>query len=123
MGDVTGAGTASIFGSSTIEFGAASAEDVLFDAAAAGTLRLDHSASYTGVISGFNDDDHLDLADFGAGATVSYVANADGTGGTLTVSDGAHTAALVLLGQFDPAAFAIGDDHLGGALITYAPGH
>ena len=45
------------------------------------------------MVSGLNDDGHLDLRDvaFGAGTTVGYTANADGTGGTLSVSDGAHS--------------------------------
>jgi hypothetical protein len=33
------------------------------------------------------------------GATLNYAANQDGTGGTLSVSDGARTANIVMLGQ------------------------
>src|SRR6267154_6832916 len=46
----------------------------------------------------------LNLA-FGAGTTASYVANQAGTGGTLSVTDGVHTANITLLGQYDPAGF------------------
>ena len=119
MGLVTGSGTATLFGSSAIEFGAASSEAVTFDAAASGTLKLDASAAFTGVISGFSNLDHLDLADIASTATVSYAASADGSGGVLTVSDGTHSANLALVGQYDPARFHVGDDHLGGSLVGY----
>jgi hypothetical protein len=119
MGVVTGSGLASIFGSSIIEFGAASSEAVAFDAAASGTLKLDSSAAFTGVISGFGESDHIDLADIAGGATASYLANAAGSGGVLTVSDGTHTANLALSGQYDPAGFHLASDTLGGVLVGY----
>jgi hypothetical protein len=119
MGAVTGAGTATVFGDSIIEFGAASSEAVAFDANASGTLKLDQSSAFTGVISGFGALDHLDLVDIAAGATASYAADADGSGGVLTVSDGTHSAAIALAGRYDPSGFHLGDDHQGGLLVGY----
>lgn len=64
---------------------------------------------------------HLDLLDFNFanGTTLNYAANADGTGGMLSVSDGAHTANITLLGQYDPAGFQTEADKAGGTLISY----
>jgi hypothetical protein len=104
-GNVTGSGTAKIDGAATLEFAAAASANTTFDFGAAGTLKLDHSTDFTGTVSGFGAGDHLDLLDmvFANGATLNYAANQNGTGGTLSVSDGAHTANIVVLGQYDPA--------------------
>ena len=120
-GAVNGSGSAVIDGVATLQFGAASSMQTTFGQDAAGTLRLDDSLDFTGVVSGFGQDDHLDLSDikFGAGVTHDYLANAEGTGGTLTVSDGAHTANISLLGQYTADAFHVSDDHHTGTLITY----
>jgi hypothetical protein len=37
---------------------------------AAGTLRLDDSLDFSGVVSGFEDNDHIDLSDIAFGAGV-----------------------------------------------------
>ncbi len=47
------------------------------------------------------------------------VANQAGTGGTLSVTDGAHTANIGLLGQYDPAGFQTEADKGIGTLISY----
>jgi len=64
---------------------------------------------------------HIDLLDFNFanGTTVSYAANANNTGGTLSVTDGAHTANIALLGQYDPAGFQTEADKTTGTLISY----
>src|SRR4029077_1678447 len=80
-GSVTG-GTAVMDGTATIEFGAASSANVTFDAGATGTLKLADSFDFSGIVSGFNQNDHIDLHDiaFGGGTTASYVENQAGTG-------------------------------------------
>jgi hypothetical protein len=120
-GNVSGNGTAQISGSATLEFGAASAANVALGAQATGTIVLHDSFDFSGVVSGFNGDDHLDLLDvsFGAGTTASYLANQAGTGGTLSVTDGVHTANITLLGQYDPAGFQTEADKNTGTLISY----
>ncbi|MCK1372850.1 MULTISPECIES: VCBS domain-containing protein [unclassified Bradyrhizobium] len=120
-GNVSGNGTAQISGSATLEFGAASSANVALDAQATGTIVLHDSFDFSGVVSGFNGDDHLDLLDvaFGAGTTASYVANQAGAGGTLSVTDGVHTANITLLGQYDPAGFQTEADKNTGTLISY----
>ncbi|WP_439366402.1 VCBS domain-containing protein [Bradyrhizobium sp. DASA03005] len=120
-GTVSGSGTALMDGVATIEFGAASSAHVALDAAATGTIVLHDSFDFSGVVSGFNEDDHLDLLDvaFGDGTTTRYVANQAGTGGILSVTDGVHTANISLLGQYDPASFQAEADKNMGTLISY----
>jgi hypothetical protein len=123
-GAVTGAGTATISGSAILEYGAASAEATGFAPGAAGTLKLDQSSSFSGVVTGFAAGDGLDLADvaFGPSTTLGFSENGAGTGGTLTVSDGAHTASIALMGQFAAAGFQqAADGGGGGSFITYTP--
>jgi hypothetical protein len=124
-GNVSGNGTAQISGSATLEFGAASSANVALDAQATGTIVLHDSFDFSGVVSGFNGDDHLDLLDvaFGASTTASYVANQAGTGGTLSVTDGVHTANITLLGQYDSAGFQTEADKNTGTLISYHDFH
>ena len=124
-GTVSGNGSAQISDAGTLEFGAAASAHTVFDASAAGTLQLDASFDFSGLVSGFNHDDHLDLRDiaFGAGTTVGYTANADGSGGTLSISDGAHMANIGLVGQYDASGFAAGSDGLTGTLVSYRPDH
>src|SRR5262249_4366579 len=88
-----------------------------------GTLQLDQSQSFHGTVTGFGGQDQIDLGDihFGANTTVGYAANASNTGGTLTASDGLHTATFTLLGQYTPLSFAPADDGHGGTMITDPP--
>jgi hypothetical protein len=56
--------------------------------------------------------------DFGA-ASISYHENTAGTGGTLTISDGALTAELSLLGHYSADNFSIVTDQAKGISVTY----
>ncbi|WP_420965872.1 VCBS domain-containing protein [Bradyrhizobium sp. B120] len=124
-GEVTGNGNALISGAGTIEFGAASAAGVTFDTTAAGHLILDDAFHFSGTVSGLDGNDDIDIkgVSFGTGTTLSFTENQAATGGTLTVSDGAHTANIVLLGQYDPAGFAEKAGTTNGTVITYDPHH
>ena len=64
----------------------------------------------------------IDLPDiaFGAQTTLAYAENAAGTGGTLTVSDGRHAAAIALLGNYVAGSFVTAADGHGGTLVTEA---
>ena len=57
---------------------------------------------------------------FGAQTTLAYAANAAGTGGTLTVTDGRHAAAIALLGNYMAGSFVTAADGHGGTLISQA---
>ncbi|WP_407121704.1 VCBS domain-containing protein [Bradyrhizobium sp. STM 3561] len=120
-GSVTGGGTALMDGVATFEFGAASSTKITLDAGATGTIVLHDSFDFSGLVSGFDGNDHLDLLDvaFGVGTTASYVANQAGTGGTLSVTDGVHTTDITLLGQYDAAGFHTEADKNTGTLISY----
>ena len=56
---------------------------------------------------------------FGSSPTMTYSANQDGTGGTLTVTDGVDTAQIDLVGQYDAAGFTASADVGTGTLIEY----
>jgi len=117
-GAVTGAGCALISGMATLEFGAASSANTTFDAGAAATLKLDDSFHFSGTIAGFDADDLIDLADLQfANATASYAANAGNTGGVLTISDGAVSVHLALIGLYDPTHFQLAADAATGTMI------
>ena len=117
-GAVTGSGTATITGGGQLEFGAASATGVTFSGGAAGTLVLDASSKFTGKVSGFAAGDFIDLSDVSySTASLTYKANAAHTDGTLTVTDGAHTAHITLVGVYTQTSFTIGHDGGGGTLI------
>src|SRR5262249_28940486 len=69
-------------------------------AGSTGTLIIDHSSSFTGRVSGLAGTDALDLADvhFGANTQATFLGNTNG--GTLTVTDGANTANIALVGNY-----------------------
>ncbi|WP_212490290.1 calcium-binding protein [Bradyrhizobium sp. AUGA SZCCT0176] len=119
-GSATG-GTALIDGVATIEFEAASSVNVTFADEATGTLKLGDSFDFSGVISGFDGDDQIDLLDvtFGEGTSVSYVENLEETAGILTVSDGVHTANISLLGDYSADSFIFAADGTTGTLLSY----
>jgi autotransporter passenger strand-loop-strand repeat protein len=93
--------------------------DVTFGGASA-RLVLDQSSAFSGTIAGWQDGAELDLGDIAFGETTSlaYAANAENTGGTLTITDGVHAASLHLLGQYSAADFALAADGHGGSVIT-----
>ena len=118
-GNVSGTGSALIDGVATFEMGGSFGENVTLDAGANATLKIDHAADFSGAVAGFDGNDVLDLADiaFGSNTTLGYAANSNNTGGTLTASDGTHTANIELLGQYMAASFVMSADGFGGTLI------
>jgi autotransporter passenger strand-loop-strand repeat protein len=108
--------------------GSTSSAPVTFDVG--GTLQLDASVSFGGLVAGFAPlspmvpPDRLDLRDiaFGSGTTVGFTEAHGGTSGTLTVSDGTHTANIELLGQYAASQFTAQSDGNGGTFISDPPG-
>jgi len=95
---------------------------VVFGSGTGGTLKLGDSFHFNGTISGFNGSDIIHLADLASTtASISYVENAAGTGGTLSISNSAHTVGLALLGNYSVDNFSIAPDHAKGSLIGYVP--
>ncbi len=71
------------------------------------------------MLAGFNvKSDVLDLADisFAANPTIGFVEAGNNQSGTLTVSDGTHSASLLLIGIYTAANF-----HNGGTYIADPP--
>jgi hypothetical protein len=91
-------------------------------ASASGTLIIDHSSSFSGTIAGqLAIGDVIDLVDItaGASATISYSGN--NSPGTLTVSDGTHTASIALLGNYSLGDFIVSSDGHGGTSVVDQP--
>src|SRR5207302_4677936 len=94
-----------------------------------GTLVLDDSQDFTGQIAGFTGNgtvatsDAIDLKDvnFANLTQETYTDNSAGTGGTLTVSDGTHTANIDFAGNYQLANFKFSGDDSGGTLIIDPP--
>ncbi|HWE74969.1 MAG TPA: hypothetical protein VG328_17545, partial [Stellaceae bacterium] len=89
--------------------------------AAGGTLRIDSAGTFGGVISGFGIPGGIDLSTiaFGSSTTATW---SQGTGsGTLTVTNGASTANLTLLGNYVTANFHVQTDGATGTLVTDPP--
>jgi hypothetical protein len=87
------------------------------------TLQLDWPASFAGTVAGLATRDGIDLPGIGFGATttLAFSENNSRTGGTLTVTDGTHTAAIALLGNYMASTLVTGADGHGGTLVTDAP--
>jgi hypothetical protein len=86
-------------------------------------LILDASANFNGTIAGFTAGDYLDLRDiaFGANTGMNFVEAGNNLSGTLTVTDGTHTAQLTLLGIHTPSQFTSASDGHNGTVITDPP--
>jgi hypothetical protein len=117
-------GSSTILSGTTLTLAGASAETITFanDKGDAGTLVLDHSASFTGQISGFAGDgtlsnsDSIDLKDIDfAAAKETY------SGGILTVTDDDHTANLHFDGDYVVGNFVLASDDHGGTLVIDPP--
>jgi autotransporter passenger strand-loop-strand repeat protein len=104
-----------------IKSGATAGTSVIGFTSAGGTLELDDSQHFNGVISGFGVPGDIDLTDiaFGPSTTLGYTG--DTTSGILTVQDGVHSASIHLLGQYTAANFNLHNDGNGGTLVTDPP--
>jgi hypothetical protein len=73
-------------------------------------------------VSNFTVLDGIDATNiaFGGGTTLGFSEDGSNTFGTLTVSDGSHTAALTLLGQYTTASFQDVSDGGTGTLVAMA---
>jgi hypothetical protein len=106
---------------SKLELGTADNGTVTF-AGGTGTLKIDTASSFTGTIGGqLAIGDVIDFADIttGANATIGYSGN--NSPGTLTVSDGTHTASVALLGNYSLGNFTASSDGHGGTSVVDPP--
>src|SRR5262249_50849815 len=93
------AATVTVAYGANIEIGGAGTQSVTF-VGAAGTLKIDNSVAFTGQVSGFTGSDAIDLANVGYGANTTATFSGNANGGTLTVTDGIHTANISLQGNY-----------------------
>jgi hypothetical protein len=114
---VGGSGAFVLDGAATLDLvdgaGAGSTMQFLYPG---GTLETQALGSFASTISGYASGDAIDAAAVGyvkGTTTVGF------SGGTLTVTDGAQSAAFSLSGSYDVAGFQIGSDGHGGTGITY----
>ena len=117
-GAVTGAGSATINGA-TLAFGSSFTENVTFTGTT-GVLELAQSQSYAGKVRGFSltGGTSLDLDDIGFVSAGEATFSGNATSGVLTVTDGAHTAHITLIGDYTGATFVAGSDGHGGVSIV-----
>ena len=98
--------------------------DTLVGSASGGDTFKDTTGHLDGVtIEGFGvAGDVLDVTDLNSGsATLSFKEDAGAAFGTLTVSDGAKSASVILFGQFMAAGFSTAADAGSGTAVTYTP--
>ena len=78
------------------------------------------SATMNGaVVANWTSADSLDFVDFRGTQTTVLYAQATGQG-TITVTDGALSASVTVLGSYNATWFHVSSDSTGGALITYS---
>ncbi|HEY2177568.1 MAG TPA: hypothetical protein VGH15_03225, partial [Caulobacteraceae bacterium] len=85
-----------------------------------GTLELAKSVSYTGQVSGLSTagTSNLDLLDIAfINGTTKATYSGTTTSGTLTVTDGTHTAHIHLVGNYTASTFTVATDGHGGTIV------
>ena len=101
----------------TVEISSAYAGAVSF-AGDTGTLQLDNSASFSGTVAGMTGSDSIDFADINPAKVQMPSYAGDASGGTLSVSDGTHSASIALLGNYLASTFTTASDGHGGTAVT-----
>ena len=92
-----------------------------FGPGAGSTLKLGDSFHFNGTISGFGGSDVIELGNINFnGATISYLENAEATGGTITIANGSQVAHLSFLGDYSADDFNIVPDQVNATSIVYA---
>ena len=85
-----------------------------------GTLWLDQPSTFTGKVSGFGAQNGIDLPGiaFGPQTTLGYSPNSNNTGGTLSLTAGANSAHIALLGSYMASSFVMESDNHGGTMVV-----
>ncbi|HET8997172.1 MAG TPA: hypothetical protein VFN42_10945, partial [Acetobacteraceae bacterium] len=116
-GPVSGGGLFEIAGGAALAFAnLVGAGETLRFLGGGGTLAIDQTGPFAMPVAGFVAGDVLDLTalDFAAGPSARL------SGGTLTVSDGTHSAMLSLIGSYAASGFQLTGDAHGGVLAQYS---
>jgi hypothetical protein len=96
---------------------------VMFATSGGGTLQLDDSVHFGGLVVGFGQPALIDLRDiaFGSATTVAFTEAQNNSSGTLLVSDGVNSASITPLGQYVVGQFTSASDGHGGTQIGDPP--
>jgi hypothetical protein len=116
-GAATG-GTALIEGGGSLVFNGSGSVDTTTSVKfqGAGLFALNHSGNYAGSVSGYGVGDSIDVKDVGfESGKDSYNPGTD----ILSVSNGAHTTKIQLVGVYTANDFTFGSDGHGGTLISW----
>src|SRR5262249_39976518 len=82
---------------------------------------MDTAADLNGTrVSSFGALDQIDLTDVAFGPHTTLGFSASRSSDKLTISDGTHTAAITLLGQYTASQFKAVSDGRGGRLVEFA---
>jgi hypothetical protein len=91
-------------------------------ASSTGTLKIETSSGFTGTIAGqLATTDVIDLADVSYASLQTPTYSGNNSPGTLTVSDGTHTAHLAFSGNYSLASFQTSNDGKGGTNVIDPP--
>ena len=104
----------------TVELGSAYPSQVTFFGPT-GTLKLDNSASFNGTVAGMTAQDAIDFADINFSSVQTPTFNGTASGGTLSITNGTHTANIALLGNYMASTFVASSDGHGGTLVVDPP--
>jgi hypothetical protein len=110
-------GPTTIAAGATAEIPSAYSGAITF-AGSTGTLQLDNSSSFSGTVAGLADQDTLDLRDINFATIQTPTYSGSSSGGTLTVTDGTHTANIALLGNYLASTFVTSSDGHGGTAVV-----
>jgi hypothetical protein len=121
-GAVTGSGYGQV-DSGTLDFTSSFSQNVTFISGSTGTLELAKSQSYGGKITGFSTSgaNALDLTDIAFVSPGQATFAGTSSGGTLTVTDGTHTAKITLTGDYLNSTFVASSDGHGGTKVVDPP--
>jgi hypothetical protein len=117
-GGTSGSPDVTVTGKSVVEIFGASSQNVSFATGATGTLKLDAPTAFSGKVSGMATGDAIDLANLlydTKTTTLGYSGTA--AGGTLSVTNGAQTDMIALIGNYAAASFTLASDGHGGTSI------
>jgi enterochelin esterase-like enzyme len=101
----------------TLEVISAYSSQISF-AASTGTLDLLNSLSFAGTVAGMTGQDTIDFADIDPTKVQHPTYSGTASGGTLTVTDGSHTANIALLGDYMASTFVTSSDGHGGTNVV-----
>ena len=101
----------------TLELASAFSGQVSF-AAPTGILKLLNSESFAGTVAGMSGQDAIDFADIDPTKVQQPTFSGTAGDGTLTVTDGSHTANIALLGNYMASTFVTSSDGYGGTNVV-----